>query len=131
MFVFLTLCLFAAGHAVDVDLTAMSKTLVYAEVFNILINRPDAYLGKTIKMNGVYAVAHYDKLDQYYHFIVIEDAAACCQQGFEFIRNGNYVYPKDYPKEKAKIEVTGVFKKGRDASDNTYYYLAAEDFKTL
>ena len=129
----LTLCLLVlctAGHAVDVDLTAMSKTMVYAEVFNILGN-PEAYLGKTIKMNGIYTVLYYGKINKHYHYVVVEDAAACCQQGFEFVRSGNYVYPKDYPKEKAKIEVTGVFKKGRDDIGYTYYYLAINDLKTL
>ena len=36
---------------VDVDLTALSSTMVYSEVFNML-NTPENYVGKTIKMTG-------------------------------------------------------------------------------
>jgi len=130
LFIGLSLCL-AAAYAVDVDLTTMSSTMVYAKVFNMLGN-PDAYLGKTIKMNGVYAAATDDKTGKHYHYIIVEDAFACCQQGFEFIRNGKYVYPQDYPPEKTKIEVSGTIKSYADPEyDYTYYYVAVDDFKTV
>ena len=37
---------------VDVDLTVLSSTMVYSEVYNMLLFTPDSYLGKTVKMMG-------------------------------------------------------------------------------
>lgn len=114
-----------SAAAVDVDLTALSSTMVYAEVFSMMSN-PDEYFGKTIKMSGPYGVSFYDKTGLYYHYIIIEDAAACCQQGLEFMWNGNHDYPKDYPKELSEIEVTGVFESYEELGQ-TYYYLVVDD----
>ena len=36
---------------VDVDLTRLSSTMVYSEVYNMMY-APDDYIGKTIKMTG-------------------------------------------------------------------------------
>ena len=41
----------ADSAPVDLDLTSMSGTMVYSEVYNIMSN-PDEYIGKTIRMNG-------------------------------------------------------------------------------
>ena len=38
-----------------VDLTRLSATMVYAEVFNMMVE-PENYVGKTIKMNGLFYV---------------------------------------------------------------------------
>jgi hypothetical protein len=118
-----------ANKRVDVDLTALSRTMVYAEVYNILIN-PESYMGKTIKMKGPYNALYSGKDGRPYHFVVIEDAAACCQQGLEFIWNGEHTYPDDYPKDQAKIEVTGVFD-SYDELDSTFYYLAVDNISFL
>ena len=37
---------------VDVDLTVLSSTMVYSEVYNMLYNDPAHYLGKTVKARG-------------------------------------------------------------------------------
>ena len=37
---------------VDVDLTVLSSTMVYSEVYNMLYNDPAHYLGKTVKAKG-------------------------------------------------------------------------------
>ena len=114
-----------ADGAVDVDLTAMSATMVYAEVFNIM-TAPDDYIGKTIKMSGPYSASYYNQTDQYYHYVLIEDAASCCQQGIEFVWNGEHAYPDEYPEVQSRIEVVGVFD-SYDELGQTYYYLAVDD----
>ena len=38
----------------DVDLTALSSTMVYSEVYNMMVT-PEEYVGKTIKMSGSFA----------------------------------------------------------------------------
>ena len=113
----------------DIDLTALSSTLVYAEVYNIMTS-PDDYRGKTSKMSGLYYSSYDDRTGNSYHFIVIEDATACCQQGLEFIWNGNHRYPDDYPPENARIEVVGVIK-SYDELGQSYYCLAVDDIAVL
>ncbi|MCL2030873.1 MAG: hypothetical protein FWG93_04950 [Oscillospiraceae bacterium] len=131
----LTLCLIGALAAgcggkkpaagIDVDLTALSGVMVYAEVYNMMTS-PEEYLGKTIKANGSYAVTYYDKTGQYYHFVLVEDAGACCQQGLEFRWSGERVYPDEYPAENAKIELVGVYSRYELLGD-TLYYLAVDE----
>ena len=70
---------------------------------------PENYVGKTVKMNGVYAVYHDESTDKYYHACIISDATACCSQGIEFELTENYTYPDDYPEEGGQICVTGTF----------------------
>lgn len=93
---------------VDVDLTALSSTLVYAEVYNIMVS-PENYIGKTVKMRGSYYASYYEETGKYYHYIIVEDAAACCLQGLEFIWNGEHTYPEDYPADGTEVEVVGTF----------------------
>lgn len=67
----------------DLDLTNMSSTLVYSEIFNIT-NTPDDYVGKVIKVSGNLG-SFYDETDgNTYLACVNQDAAACCAQGIEF-----------------------------------------------
>ncbi|MDR2686901.1 MAG: hypothetical protein LBB75_04055 [Oscillospiraceae bacterium] len=116
----------AANAAIPdfVDLTNLSSTMVYAEVYNIMTN-PAAYVGKTIKAGGAYQATNYYP-DGYYHFVLIADAAACCQQGFEFVWAGKHKYPDDYPQDGTQIEVTGVF--GRYIEQgNTFYHLTVDE----
>ena len=117
------------SEIIDVDLTVLSSTMVYAEVYNIMTS-PDEYMGKTIKMNGPYYASFYDETGLYYHYVVIEDATACCQQGLEFIWKGDHKFPDDYPEEETKIEVTGVFGSYDELGD-TYYYLAVDDISII
>ena len=100
----------SAGGGLDVDLTKMSSTMVYSEVYNMMA-MPDDYLGKTVRMTGTFAA--YPGDGRNYYVCYIADAAACCQQGMEFVLDGDYVYPEDYPEEGTVITVTGVF--------DTYY----------
>lgn len=109
---------------VDVDLTTMSSTMVYAEVYNIMQN-PQEYLGKTIRVKGIYTTSFYEATGLNYQYVLIVDAAACCQQGLEFIWNGDHTYPDDYPTVGTEIDVTGIFGSYTEL-DITYYYLAVD-----
>jgi len=114
---------------VDVDLTILSRTMVYAEVYNIMTN-PYNYLGKTIKLNGLFYSSYYDENETMYYFVVITDATSCCPQGIEFIWGSGRKYPEDYPDEKSNIEITGVFS-SYDELGETYYHLLVEDLRIL
>ena len=99
---------------VDVDLTAMNSTMIFAQVSNMMI-APQEYVGKTIRMTGQFVVYYgYNadgtvNEDVRYYACIIADATACCSQGLEFLVAGSLAYPDDYPPEGSQITVTGVF----------------------
>ena len=92
---------------VDVDLTELSATMVYSEVFSMM-NDPDHYMGKIIKMKGIFSVYHDDYTGIDYFYCIIKDATACCAQGMEFTLEG-CSYPDDYPEEGMEIVVMGEY----------------------
>lgn len=95
-----------SADGVDVDLTAMSATMVYSEVQNMQM-KPDDYLGKVVKMKGPFNVTEID--GNRYFACIIKDATACCSSGIEFDWAGDHSYPEDYPKENQEITVIGTF----------------------
>lgn len=97
-----------SSDGIDVDLTALSATMVYSEVFNMMVS-PEKYRGKTIKMAGQFYSSYDEIRDRRYYACLIMDATACCAQGMEFVLDGNYTYPNDYPAEGGPVCVTGVF----------------------
>ncbi len=94
--------------SIDVDLSSMSGTVVYSAVFDML-NNPDEYRGKTIRMRGQFMVYNYEDTGNYYFTCLIQDATACCQQGLEFTYKPDYTYPTDFPEPGEEITVTGIF----------------------
>jgi hypothetical protein len=97
-----------AENGVDVDLTALSSTMVYSEVYNMMMSPMD-YVGKTIKMQGQFIPFYDEATDTHYFACIISDATACCSQGIEFILTEDYSYPEDYPSEGDIISVIGTF----------------------
>ncbi len=93
---------------VDVDLTVLSSTMVYSEVYNMTTN-PESYIGKTVKANGLFAYYHNEATGKDYFVCMIQDASACCAQGIEFFPTEDYTYPDDYPAHGEEICVIGVF----------------------
>ena len=92
------------AEGVDIDLTVMSSTMVYSEVLNMMTN-PDEYIGKVIKMEGIYATYHDDASGNDYYACIIQDATACCAQGIEFVlADGNYPESNDQT-----LSVVGTF----------------------
>lgn len=111
----------SADQGVDYDLTSMSGDMVYAVVYQLMVN-PKEYVGKTIKMRGNYYATYFEPTEKFYHYTMIEDAAACCAQGIEFVwDDGSHVYPEEYPKDKTEIEVVGVFETYREGGDTNLY----------
>ncbi len=97
-----------AAEGIDVDLTVLSSTMVYSEVYNMM-SSPEDYIGKTVKMKGAFTYYHDEASDRYYFACLIADAAACCSQGLEFVLAGDAVFPRDYPDVGKTISVVGVF----------------------
>lgn len=92
----------------DVDLTQLSSTMVYSEVYNMMCY-PENYIGKSVKMNGSYTSFYDEATDKHYSACIIMDATACCAQGIEFELTDDFVYPQDYPNEGDPICVVGTF----------------------
>ncbi len=94
----------ATSSDVDIDLTAMSSTMVYAEVYNIVMS-PKDYIGKTVKMSGECIVTPNEDNTKVYYACLIKDATACCSQGLEFeLEDDN-----NYPEAGETVTVSGVF----------------------
>lgn len=109
-----------------IDLTGLSNTMVYAEVYNMTME-PEKYMGKTVKMRGIFAAYEdYFQKDKFYFSVIIPDAAACCESGFEFIWSGEHVYPDDYPEVGEEIEINGVFSSYLIA-ESPFYYVEAQE----
>lgn len=101
------------GESTFVDLTALSSTMVYAEVF-AMMSSPEDYVGKTVKMQGIfskgqlYAAGSLNDGGTVFA-CVIQDATACCAQGIPFELAGDHTYPQDYPELGDTITVVGTF----------------------
>lgn len=92
---------------VDMDLTKMGSTVIYARVLNMLTH-PENYIGMSVRMKGTFSVYTDEETKENYFACFINDASACCAQGIEFVRKGEYAYPEDYPAEGEFIEVEGI-----------------------
>ena len=120
---------YADSNTVDVDLTALSSTMVYAEVYNMLVN-PDEYIGKTIKMAGAFEIYQLvtDGVlveDPVAYACIIEDATACCTEGIEFVLADARTYPDDYPPLGTQITVTGEWQPYEDNGETWYHLVGA------
>ncbi len=106
------------SEAVDVDLTQLSSTMVYSEVY-AMVYEPEQYVGKTVKMNGLFATQEYN--GERLYACIVQDATACCAQGLEFEMAEELVYPEDYPDPGAEITVIGTFDSYKEEHDGNYY----------
>lgn len=91
---------------VDLDLSGMSGTIVYSQVYHLLYD-PAPWIGKVIRMAGYYSAFQDTATGMVYHACVIPDATACCAQGIEFVWAGEHAWPENYPDEGSDIVVTG------------------------
>lgn len=104
---------------VDVDLTQLSSTMVFAEVYHIMVE-PEDYMGKRIRISGISTVYEDQKAGKSYYSCVVLDATACCAQGIEFkLRDGGH-----YPGNDEEITVQGTFDTYEDGG---YQYAILKD----
>ena len=117
----------ASADGVEVDLTVLSSTMVYSEVYNMLYFYPEDYYGKTVKANGIFAIYQMvvdgvTQPDPVAYACIIADATACCAEGMEFVLEGDYTYPDDYPELGTEITVIGEFQ-SYEENGMTWYHL--------
>lgn len=116
-----------SADGVEVDLTVLSSTMVYSEVYNMLYNDPAHYLGKTVKAKGTFSIYQLVtdgvlQPDPVAYACIIADATACCAEGMEFVPEGDLTYPEDYPELGAEITVIGEFQ-SYEENGMTWYHL--------
>ena len=117
----------ASADGVEVDLTVLSSTMVYSEVYNMLYNDPAHYLGKTVKAKGTFSIYQLVtdgvlQPDPVAYACIIADATACCAEGMEFVLKDDLAYPDDYPELGAEITVIGEFQ-SYEENGMTWYHL--------
>ena len=92
----------------DIDISRMSGTMVYGQVYQMVMY-PSKYLGKHIKMKGIFSSYYDEEQERRFYGCVIQDALACCSQGLAFELAKPRKFPKEYPAEGAIITITGDF----------------------
>ena len=93
-----------ATEGVDFDISVMNANMVYAQVFDMMM-QPEVYADKIIKISGDYYQLP-DNKGNMTNAVIIRDALACCQQGMEF----KWDFGEAVPAQETHITVTGPFK---------------------
>ncbi len=78
-------------------------------------------------MKGLYTTAGSSKTDLTYHYVLIKDALACCQQGIEFQWDDGSHAADEYPELGSEVEVIGVFETYVEDEDPDYVYTRLKD----
>ena len=98
---------------IDIDLTTMNATMVYSEVYNMMIS-PSQYIDKVVKASGPFVIGSSSIPNVVYPAVLIRDATACCGNGLEFLLYGVPLCTTKggdgYPTPNEEITVVGVFK---------------------
>ena len=113
------------SNKVDLDLTQMNANMIYAEVFNMLIE-PENYENKNIKISGYFNIFTNENTNEKYYAIIIPDALECCQQGLELVWLGEHSLD-EYPSQGEKITIVGRYTIRELENGITYNYLAVSE----
>ncbi len=116
-----------AESDIDLDLTVMSGTMVYAQIYQILSDY-QAYEGKIIRLKGWYDVYEDAGTGMVYFACIVPDATACCAQGIEFVWAGEHIFPDDYPEPGTGVTVTGRFE---SYMEGEYLYVHLTDAEVV
>ena len=109
-----------AGFSVDFDLTKMNANMVYAQVFNLMLE-PQNFGGKTFKIKGNFIKVNGPD-GQPSCAVIIKDALACCQQGLEF----KYDFAGKEPVVDQEITVIGKYTLTETPDGFSHNYLTAQ-----
>lgn len=93
-----------ATEGVDFDISVMNANMVYAQVFDMMM-QPEVYKDKIIKIAGDYYRLP-DNKGNMTNAVIIRDALACCQQGMEF----KWDFGEEVPAQETPVTVIGPFK---------------------
>lgn len=109
----------AGAKKIDVDLLRMSGTVVYAMV-NQMVTNPEKFVGKRVRMKGVFSTYYDNEIKQRFFGCVIADALACCSQGLAFELAKPRKFPDEYPEEGSPITIIGDFDLIKEEDEGSY-----------
>lgn len=115
-----------AEDEINNDLTKLSTTMVFSELYNILAEA-ESNFGSIIRIKGKFDYYKDEESGKMYYGVFVTDATACCQQGLEFQPKEHYKFPDDYPKKGTWMTVTGEFQAYEDGGLK-YCHLINADF---
>ena len=114
-------------NRIDIDLTTMNSTMVYSEVYNMMVN-PNQYVNKVVKASGPFVIGSSQIPNICYPAVLIQDATACCGNGLEFLLYGIPLCTTrggdGYPIPGEEITIVGMFK---TYFEDTNMYVRLED----
>lgn len=113
----------------DIDISRMSGTMVYGQVYQMVMY-PSKYLGKHIKMKGIFSSYYDEELERRFYGCVIADALACCSQGLAFELAKPRKNPEQYPAEGDAIIVEGDFDYEKDEGGGGFPIIRNADMQT-
>ena len=99
-----------AADGIDYDLTRLSSTMVYSEVYNMRYS-PEKYYGKVVRIEGLFSAYENPYTGEPFFNCIIPDATACCSQGIQFFLSdeAERTYPDDYPENGDTVIIVGTF----------------------
>ena len=109
----------SGNKKIDIDISRMSGTMVYGQV-NQMIMYPSKYLGKHIKMKGIFSSYYDEEMERRFYGCVIQDALACCSQGLAFELSKPRKFPDEFPDEGTPITITGDFDLIKEEDEGAY-----------
>ena len=112
-------------ETVDIDFAAMSGTMVYAALLNMM-RRANDHVGQSFRIRGTYHSFFWDVTGSYHHYVVVQDQTGCCPHHMEFRRSGDYTFPDDYPAQGVIIEMAGIFST-YELLGRVFFYLAVDE----
>ena len=123
---FLVIGVFMLGCSPTADIIEIGERLFIGQVNEIYLNANN-YLGKTIKLEGIFIQEHWEGADYYF---VIRNGPGCCGDdgvvGFQVAWAAN----QPYPEVQSWVEAIGVLE-SRRINDRSYLYLNLSSLTVL
>ncbi len=116
-----------SNSGVDHDLTGMSATMLFGQVFDILHNSEN-YYESTIRLEGEFEVLVNAVSDESVYTLIVEDEGGCCAQWLRLkMAEGVDI---DIPEAGAAVLLEGKVVAAEDASDENDIYIEISSLQT-
>ena len=112
---------------VDFDLSNMNFTMISSFFFQMLVES-EKYENKIFKIKGKFQSFENeeDASALPYFSVIMNDQTMCCQEGIDFIWEGDHKWPQDYPQQNQEITIIGKYII-TEVDGITYNYILASD----
>ncbi|MBP5603779.1 MAG: hypothetical protein J6X78_13730 [Treponema sp.] len=110
---------------IDYDLSNMNFTMISSFFFQMLIE-PETYENKIFKIKGNFQTFDNPEGKLPYFSVIMNDSTMCCQEGIDFVWQGEHNWPQDYPEAGTEILIIGKYIVTEE-DGFTYNYLLVSD----